>query len=381
MPDVATRHPPPARPDMTADSVTITVPVDGYEKVVRLVSAGLASRLGFGFESVDDLQLAIELVLRSVPSRGGSATVQMTSDGRALSIAIAPVGQPDARAGAPAAGRRGRRPRCLARAAGRHCRAAVRARKLRHPRQVASRRRLMRAAKGAGPASEVERRALLRAYRENGDLAARDRLVEGFMPLVSSLARRYAGRGEQLEDLEQVASLGLMKAIERFDLDREVDLVTYIFPTVVGELKRHFRDRVWSVTVPRRLKELYQLLSRLLDELTAKNGRQPTIPELAAGGRGHRGRGRRGARGRARVRRPLADRARHPRRVGGRADRPARVRGARLRGGREPRAARGGPAHARRARAADRPAAVRRRPHPVADRGARSGYRRCTCRG
>ena len=139
----------------------------------------------------------------------------------------------------------------------------------------------MRSTRGAGPASEVERRALLRAYRENGDLAARDRLVEGFMPLVSSLARRYAGRGEQLEDLEQVASLGLMKAIERFDLDREVDLVTYIFPTVVGELKRHFRDRVWSVTVPRRLKELYQLLSRLLDELTAKNGRQPTIPELA----------------------------------------------------------------------------------------------------
>jgi hypothetical protein len=92
MPDVATRQPPTARPDMTADSVTITVPVDGYEKVVRLVSAGLASRLGFGFESVDDLQLAIELVLRSVPSRGGSATVRMTSDGRHLAITIAPVG-------------------------------------------------------------------------------------------------------------------------------------------------------------------------------------------------------------------------------------------------------------------------------------------------
>jgi RNA polymerase sigma-B factor len=135
--------------------------------------------------------------------------------------------------------------------------------------------------KGAAPVSEVDRRSLLRAYRENGDLAARDRLVEAFMPLVSSLARRYAGRGEQLEDLQQVAALGLVKAIDRFDLDREVDLVTYIFPTVVGELKRHFRDRVWSVTVPRRLKENYQLLSRLLEELTAKNGRSPTIPELA----------------------------------------------------------------------------------------------------
>jgi hypothetical protein len=92
VPNVATRDISPIRPDVTADSVTITVPVDGYEKIVRLVSAGLASRLGFGFESVDDLQLAIELVLRSVPSRGGSATVRMTSDGRELSIAIAPVG-------------------------------------------------------------------------------------------------------------------------------------------------------------------------------------------------------------------------------------------------------------------------------------------------
>jgi len=132
-----------------------------------------------------------------------------------------------------------------------------------------------------GVASEVDRRALLRAYREKGDVAARDRLIEDFMPLISSLARRYAGRGEQLEDLQQVASLGLVKAIERFDLDRDVELVTYVFPTVVGELKRHFRDRVWSVTVPRRLKELHQLLSRLLEELTARQGRSPTIPELA----------------------------------------------------------------------------------------------------
>jgi RNA polymerase sigma-B factor len=134
---------------------------------------------------------------------------------------------------------------------------------------------------GTVPVSEVDRRSLLRAYREEGDIEARDRLVEGFMPLVSSLARRYAGRGEQLEDLQQVAALGLVKAIDRFDLDREVDLVTYIFPTVVGELKRHFRDRVWSVTVPRRLKELHQLLSRLIDDLTARDGRSPTIPELA----------------------------------------------------------------------------------------------------
>ena len=98
-----------------------------------------------------------------------------------------------------------------------------------------------------------------------------------------------------------------MKAIDRFDLDREVELVTYIFPTVVGELKRHFRDRVWSVTVPRRLKELHQLVSRLLEELTARLGRSPTIAELAEAAGVHRGRGRRGDRGGPGLHRALAD--------------------------------------------------------------------------
>ena len=92
VPEVATRNEARnhSRP-VTADRVTITLPIDGYEKVVRLVSAGLGSRLGFGFETVDDLQLAIELVLRSIPRRHGSATVRMTSDGRSLTIEIAPV--------------------------------------------------------------------------------------------------------------------------------------------------------------------------------------------------------------------------------------------------------------------------------------------------
>jgi RNA polymerase sigma-B factor len=129
--------------------------------------------------------------------------------------------------------------------------------------------------------SETDRRALLRAYREKGDVAARDRLIESFIPVVRSIAYRYAGRGEQIDDLEQVASVGLIKAIERFDLDRDVELMTYVFPTVVGELKRHFRDRGWSVTVPRRLKELHYRLSRLIEELTATLGRSPTIAELA----------------------------------------------------------------------------------------------------
>jgi RNA polymerase sigma-B factor len=135
--------------------------------------------------------------------------------------------------------------------------------------------------KSPGTVTETDRRALLRAYREQGDVAARDRLIESFIPVVRSIAYRYAGRGEQIDDLEQVASVGLIKAIDRFDLDRDVELMTYVFPTVVGELKRHFRDRGWAVTVPRRLKELHYRLSRLIEELTATLGRSPTIAELA----------------------------------------------------------------------------------------------------
>ena len=129
--------------------------------------------------------------------------------------------------------------------------------------------------------TDSERRALLRAYREHGDAAARDALIAELLPFARSLARRYAGKGEDIDDLVQVASLGLVKAIDNFDLDRDVKMLAYVFPTVVGELKRHFRDRVWSVTVPRRLKELNQRLSRELEELTSELGRSPTIAELA----------------------------------------------------------------------------------------------------
>jgi RNA polymerase sigma-B factor len=130
--------------------------------------------------------------------------------------------------------------------------------------------------------TDAERRALLRAYRERGDESARERLIADLLPFARSLARRYAGRGEELDDLVQVASVGVVKAIDNFDLDRDVRVLSYVFPTVVGEIKRHFRDRVWSVTVPRGLKELSQLLSRELESLTATLGRSPTIAELAA---------------------------------------------------------------------------------------------------
>jgi RNA polymerase sigma-B factor len=124
-------------------------------------------------------------------------------------------------------------------------------------------------------------KVLLRRYHEHGDLAAREQLIEQYMSLVRSLARRYSYRGEQLEDLVQIGAIGLIKAIDRFDLDRGVELTTYATPNIIGEIKRHFRDKGWSVRVPRGLQELNVQLSRLIDQLNVELGRSPTISELA----------------------------------------------------------------------------------------------------
>jgi RNA polymerase sigma-B factor len=123
--------------------------------------------------------------------------------------------------------------------------------------------------------------ALLIAYHRNGDQDAREHILVELMPLVRALASRYAGRGEPLEDLVQVGALGLIKAVDRFDVDRGVEFSSYAVPTIVGEIRRHFRDKAWAMHVPRRLKELSVRLSRVLDELTTALGRSPTVPELA----------------------------------------------------------------------------------------------------
>jgi RNA polymerase sigma-B factor len=122
---------------------------------------------------------------------------------------------------------------------------------------------------------------LLRRYHEDGDLGAREELIERYMSLVRSLARRYAYRGEQLDDLVQIGAIGLIKAIDRFDVERGVELTTYATPNIIGEIKRHFRDKGWSVRVPRGLQELNVQVSKLIEQLTVQLGRSPTIPELA----------------------------------------------------------------------------------------------------
>ena len=127
---------------------------------------------------------------------------------------------------------------------------------------------------------DVDFVALIDAYRA-GDESARDALVERYMPLVRSLAARYAGRGEPFDDLLQVGSIGLLLSIERFDTTRQVQFTTYAVPTIVGEIQRHFRDRSWALHVPRRMKELSAKLSRVIETETSNRGRAPTIAELA----------------------------------------------------------------------------------------------------
>ena len=144
--------------------------------------------------------------------------------------------------------------------------------------------------RGGYPAAEAiadraararEDRRLLERLHRHGDQVAREQLVARFLPLARQLARRYQHGGEQLDDLVQVASLGLLKAIDRFDPARETAFSSFAVPTILGELKRHFRDKGWSVRVPRDLQELAVRVDRVTDELARELGRAPTLAEVA----------------------------------------------------------------------------------------------------
>jgi RNA polymerase sigma-B factor len=141
---------------------------------------------------------------------------------------------------------------------------------------------------GAYPSGTVDRaararedRRLLERYHRDGDPAAREALVQRFLPLARQLARRYQRGGEPLDDLVQVASLGLLKAIDRFEPERPTAFSSFAVPTILGELKRHFRDRGWSVRVPRDLQEMAVRVDRVGDELARALGRAPTPMEIA----------------------------------------------------------------------------------------------------
>ncbi|MGH7641223.1 MAG: SigB/SigF/SigG family RNA polymerase sigma factor [Candidatus Dormibacteria bacterium] len=124
-------------------------------------------------------------------------------------------------------------------------------------------------------------RRLFSEYAETRDPEIEAQLVDQFSALVHSLARRFAGRGEPLEDLEQVGYLGLIAAIQRFDLSLGLEFTTFATPTILGEIKRYFRDKSWAVRVPRRLQETYTRVVRAQQELSQQFSRGPTVPEVA----------------------------------------------------------------------------------------------------
>jgi RNA polymerase sigma-B factor len=127
----------------------------------------------------------------------------------------------------------------------------------------------------------ADERWLFARFKRDGDRAAHEALVERFLPLARQLARRYARSNEPLDDLVQVASLGLLKAIDRFDPTRSTAFSSFAVPTILGELKRHFRDRGWSLRVPRDLQELAVRVERVADDLGSELGRAPTSDEIA----------------------------------------------------------------------------------------------------
>lgn len=128
---------------------------------------------------------------------------------------------------------------------------------------------------------ERVRQALV-VYQQTRDAEALNEIVVAYQGLAYSLASRFAQRGEDIEDLNQVALIGLLKAVERFDLSRGTELTTFATATILGELKRHLRDRAWWVRPPRRVHDMYISTQQAIDELTQRYGRAPTVPEVAA---------------------------------------------------------------------------------------------------
>ena len=148
--------------------------------------------------------------------------------------------------------------------------------------QRAERRRARARARATGkPAWDRERTKQLFARYKAGDEDAREQLVMNNLNLVRFIAAKFKNRGEPLDDLIQVGTIGLIKAIDRFEPERGLEFTTYATPTILGEIKRHFRDKGWSVRVPRRLQELSQKVTQATDELTRELQRSPTVEEIA----------------------------------------------------------------------------------------------------
>ena len=149
-------------------------------------------------------------------------------------------------------------------------------------RDASEARAVRRAPKGKDAWDKERTHELFRLYKEKGDEEARDQLIVSHLNLVRFLASKFKNRGEPLDDLVQAGTIGLIKAIDRFDPERGLEFTTYATPTILGEIKRHFRDKGWSIRVPRRLQELSAKVNQATDELTVELQRSPSVEEIAA---------------------------------------------------------------------------------------------------
>ena len=257
----------------------ITIPRERpFSAVAGFVVGGIAVRHDLTLEALDDLQLALDSLLERDEHANdvdGDVNIRLLVTTRRSTRRS---GRSERRRwpSSNAGGRNGARPAPAARDARRRGRGEAARRRL-----VGRAARSAARERGGSAMTRASDKALLRRYHEEGDLAAREQLIEQYLSLVRSLARRYAYRGEQLDDLVQIGCIGLIKAIDRFDIDRGVELTTYATPNIIGEIKRHFRDKGWAVRVPRGLQELNVQLSKIVEEQTVQLGRSPTIPELA----------------------------------------------------------------------------------------------------
>ena len=138
-----------------------------------------------------------------------------------------------------------------------------------------------RVPKGKDAWDKERTRELFRRYKEEGDEDAREQLIVSHLNLVRFISSKFKNRGEPLDDLVQVGTVGLIKAIDRFDPERGLEFTTYATPTIMGEIKRHFRDKGWSVRVPRRLQELSAKVNQVTDDLTTELQRSPSVDEIA----------------------------------------------------------------------------------------------------
>jgi RNA polymerase sigma-B factor len=294
--------------------VKVTLPAEGaYLSVLRTATAGLAARLDFTLDEIEDLRIAVDeacamLLAQAIPGTNLECAFDLDSDQMSITVSVV-AAEPQMPAkdtfawtvlSALAGTARARRPGLhRAAQAARCCRsgwAEVR---------VSSEYEVQVTEETVLAQAEVEIDIPVPVLRESGGSPDRARaremferlatlpaddperarirgtLVELHLPLVEYLARRFRNRGEWLDDLTQVATIGLIKSIDRFDLERGVEFSTYATPTIVGEIKRHFRDKGWAVRVPRRLQELKLSLTKAISELAQREGRAPTVSELA----------------------------------------------------------------------------------------------------